>query len=54
MIYLSGIMSILKATWTVREWMNFWCVPADSTFYIHIDVHVKDEKIHFSLQFVRI
>ena len=45
---------VLKATWTAVEWINFWYVPADSTFCIHLDVHVKDEKTHFSIQFVRI
>ena len=54
MIYLSGILSILKATWTVWEWIKFWYVPADSTFCIHLYVHVKDENTHFSIQFVHI
>ena len=34
--------------------MNVWWVPVESILCIHLDVHVNDEKTHFSisLQFV--
>ena len=51
---MSGILSNLIATWTAWKWMNFWQVPADSTFCIHLDVHVKDEKTHHSLSVSKI